>query len=595
MFRYLAIAWDAARADCNATAEHLGQRWLTYSDWTPSLLRPGLQVFTVGARAGINEATTLPGGQGLVLGKVFRKADLSPTSTTSAPITSKEGATVLATHGQSLVESFWGRYVTFMQTESGSVIVLRDPTGTLPCFLMRHEGVTLVFSWLEDALQLLGQTAPTRVNWDALLTQIHQGSLTGRETCLEGVSHVLPGERLDLLDDASTLLWNPVAIARDHVSAEVDDAVRSLKIHVQSCTRAWTSCYGTALLRLSGGVDSSILLSCLAPKDIATDVIGINYHSIGSDTDERTYARLAAARVGRDLIERERDGGFKIDRVQRIARMPEPVRYTGWMNAASDAALAKAYGAPAMLTGAGGDSLFYEYPRWWPAADYLHVRGLGLGFGSAAMDAAHLGKTSFWRTAQLALQERYRRSSRVRAPTSHMALLVPARPSCNPHRFDHPALQGADALPIGKHTQTLALMQPLGYYDPFEQSNAPEIVNPLFSQPLVELSLRWPTFLLAHGGRGRALARRAFADELPKQIVNRRSKGGMEEHLRAVLLTNIELVRGCLLEGQLAARGIIDRVVVETLLSGRPTALAAHNSQIHALVATELWLARWAL
>ncbi|MFN3631183.1 MAG: asparagine synthase-related protein, partial [Casimicrobiaceae bacterium] len=132
-----------------------------------------------------------------------------------------------------------------------------------------------------------------------------------------------------------------------------------------------------------------------------------------------------------------------------------------------------------------------------------------------------------------------------------------------------------------------------GYYDPFEQATAPELVHPLFSQPLVELCLRLPTYLLAHGGRGRALARNAFATDLPPQVANRRSKGGMEEHITAVLHANIDFVRGLLLEGELSRRGMLDRPKVEQLLSGRPTTLVCSPSQIHGLIAVEAWLSRW--
>jgi asparagine synthase (glutamine-hydrolysing) len=77
---------------------------------------------------------------------------------------------------------------------------------------------------------------------------------------------------------------------------------------------------------------------------------------------------------------------------------------------------------------------------------------------------------------------------------------------------------------------------------------------------------------------------------LPAQIIHRRSKGGLEEHVKAVLASNIETIRPMLLDGELARRGLLDRPRLEAQLSGRPTALAAPLSHIHALVATEAWL-----
>jgi asparagine synthase (glutamine-hydrolysing) len=81
---------------------------------------------------------------------------------------------------------------------------------------------------------------------------------------------------------------------------------------------------------------------------------------------------------------------------------------------------------------------------------------------------------------------------------------------------------------------------------------------------------------------------------LPAQIVNRRSKGGMEEHVKQVLLDNLDFVRGMLLDGQLAARGLLDRKRVAAFLSGSAPAQGAPIGLFHSLVAVEAWLSRWA-
>ncbi|MEO6279849.1 asparagine synthase-related protein [Roseateles sp.] len=582
-------------------ANDLAMRCQSLEAWDAALARPGLQVFTTGSASGVNSVHPLLGGMGVVLGKLFRRSDLDATPVRHFHLGGAEATRIVDSGGRALVADFWGRYVAFIQTASGSTAVLRDRSGTLPCFRIVREGVSIVFSWLEDALRLLAPAALPAVNWDALLAQLAHGLLGGRETALEGVTEVLAGEWRDLHTDKSTLLWSAVDIAlcgtghAGEADLGADEATRQLGRAVRSCTRAWAACYDTVLLRLSGGVDSSIVLSCLAPGAVAADVMALNYYSPGSDSDERHYARLSAARVGRDLLEREREGGFKVDRVLSIARMPAPVPYVGWMNASTDASVAAAYGAPALFTGAGGDPLFYEFPRWWPAADYLARNGMNTGFAAAAMDAARLGRLSVWRTALLAFKETLRPDLSARSQGGFEGLLAPEvrQGKTSAQRFAHPGLASATDLPIGKYMQTVSLMHPLGYYDPFEQAAAPELVNPLLSQPLVELCLRLPTYLLTQGGRGRALARRAFAADLPSQVINRRSKGGMEEHIKAVLAANIETIKGMLLEGQLSARGLLDRGKVEELLSGRPTKLIGAVSEIHGLVAVEAWLARW--
>ncbi|WP_077037633.1 asparagine synthase C-terminal domain-containing protein [Pelomonas sp. KK5] len=595
MFRFIAIAWNPSWDRACATAARLGDFGQDRIDWEPVLLRPGLQVYTRGAKPGANEAIHLQGGLGVVLGKLFRRCDSETAPARHLALTAAENRSILESEGRALVNGFWGRYVAIFQTASGSTRVLRDPSGALPCFRIHHEGVSIVFSWLEDALASLGTARPWAVQWDAFRAFLLGGKLAGRQTALEGVLQILPGESIDLHDQGSTLLWNALDFARAPNHCSADEAVQRIRQHVLTCTMAWASCYDSLLVRLSGGVDSSILFSCLAPGKTPADVIGVNYYSEGSDSDERVYARLTAATVGRDLVERQRDPAFDLGQVLRSARTCEPVRYTGWLNGAADLRIATAYGAPAIFTGAGGDSVFFEFADWWPAADYLAIRGLDAGFPVAAMDAARLGKVSVWRAMGQAFKERV-------APSRLETHLLGASPLLAEEvrlavedwrRLIHPAQRDATDVPIGKRMQTMSATHPVTYYSPFEQEAAPELVNPLLSQPLLELCLSLPTYLLTQGGYGRALARRAFAQDLPPQIVNRRSKGGLAEHVSEVLMRNIQEVRAMLLDGQLARRGLLNRANVEEVLSGRPSAIAGHASQIHGLVAAQAWVDRW--
>jgi asparagine synthase (glutamine-hydrolysing) len=593
VFRYIALAWDDALPIVGSSARQFGMELAARSDWQATVSRPGLQVYITGTKPGINTALPLAAGRGVVLGKLFRRRG-TPTRTDLA-LTEDEEAKILQSAGRTLVNDYWGRYIAFLPSSNDSTVLLRDPSGTLPCFLLRHEGLTIVFSWLEDALDLLAHLRPPRVDWQALQAHIRLGELSGEDTALEGVSQILAGQCVDLRTGMAAMLWHPVEIARSPAEYSASHAAELLRATVRACTQTWAACYDTLLLRLSGGVDSSILASCLAAGNTDTDVICVNYHSPGSDSDERSYARLAATKAGRDLIERERNPQFDMESLLGVARMPAPVNHIGWMNARTDATLAAAHSAPAMFTGAGGDQLFFELGMWWPIADYLRCRGLDSGLMSAALDAARLGRVSLWRALALALVDRLHPSSFQREHANRSIMLGRAllEAPLRRERYIHPALLHPTGLPIGKHMQTLMLIHPLGYYDPFEQQAAAELVTPLLSQPLVELGLTLPTYQLTEGGRGRALARRAFASDLPAQITTRRSKGGMEEHSLAVLQNNLAFARGMLLEGELARQGFIDRAKVEEVLSGRPTSLLGHPSQIHSLIGVEAWLTRW--
>lgn len=600
MFRYIALAWDAAIPARSAAASRLGIELRSRAHWNPVFRGPGLQVYVRDARPGINAHYVLGADRGVILGKLFRRCELHQPFTSDVTLADDDTDRILRSSGRTLVDDFWGRYVAFMQEPSGATRVLRDPTGTLPCFVIRHAGVSIVFSWLEDVLEDLHRVPRPRVNWDGVAGHVLFGELAGHETAIEDITQILPGEVVELgtsteNDAHREQLWSAAGFARMASDADLQTSTSRLRDTVRGCAQSWASCYERILLRLSGGVDSSILLSCLAQASTPSIVTCLNLHSPGSDSDERRYARLAAERAGCELIERERDAAFRLEAILKVARTPTPGNYVGRMSAHIDARLAAELGAMALFTGSGGDQLFFEIPRWWPAADYLRCRGLDRGFVSAAMDAARLGKVSVWSTIVSAFAERLCPTLPWLQGPHDRPLIGPtaAGMAASAQRFIHPDLLQATDLPLAKATQTFYLLHPTPYYDPFHAENAPETVNPLLSQPLVELCLQLPAWVLTHGGHGRALARRAFAGDLPREIATRRSKGGMEEHIKAVLARNIDFARSMLLDGELVRRGLLDRVRVVEALSGRPTTLPIPSGQLHVYLGIEAWLNRW--
>jgi asparagine synthase (glutamine-hydrolysing) len=595
MFRYVAMTWDAAdRSACSAAAD-MTNVFAQCQGWNSVLARPGLQVFVAGARVDIDQTYALAEGRGLILGHLFGhdawliKADHFSTR-------SGESAEIVRTEGRHLVDRYWGRYIAFIEGRNAGLRVLRDPTGALPCFLIRHRDVDITFSWLEDLLERLPSLPTPPVDRASLAAHIALGELTGRRTTLEGVSQVMPGEIVALSGGALAAqpLWSPSARARAEPIDDVESACRTLRWTVQRCVQSWAQVYPAIVLRLSGGLDSSILASCLAAGQTQTPVTCLNYHSAGADSDERYYARLAAQRASRELVELERSDDFRLEQVLDLALTPRIFSYAGRFNSRTDAEVARMTGSPALFTGAGGDQLFFEFQRWWPGADYLRRQGIDRGLSGALLNAARLGRVSLWHVVRQAVAEVLRRdlpAPLFDRPWSLATESVWATRE-DPRRFEHPSAADAVSLPIGKLMQVRQLLHVAGYYDPWQRAAAPELVHPLLSQPLMELCLRIPTYVLTQGGRARGLARQAFLGDLPPEIVRRRSKGGLQEILHAILARNLGFVRELLLDGELARNGLIDRRRTELALSSHPGAGSVRPGEIHMFVAVEAWLRR---
>lgn len=603
MFRYIALNWDPADPSAIAQAGALGRRLTVDRAWQAALEQPGIQVWVRGTAAGINEAYRICGGQGVVLGKLFRNDDLTLGDPGVPVLRQQDAETIVHSAGRSLVRDFWGRYVAFLPEADGRYSVLRDPSGTLPCYRAEHRGITFVFSWLEDLTALIGHSVASEVDDAALCVQLAGGETSGRATALRGVTQVLAGEQVPLhgAPSAGAFLWDMIDVARSPAIEDLHEAAEQLRQTVRTCVQDWARCYDSILLRLSGGVDSSIVASCLGAGAVPTRVTCVNYHSPGIDSDERHYARQVAERSRLQLIERARSTGFPLPSILDAALTPSPRHHVSRMGSARmDAELATAVSAPAMFTGTGGDQLFFELHQPWPAADYLRNHGLDRGLWKASADAARLGRTTVWSAVKLAFDDWLRPQVNGFARLPGPQLLTDAAAeladqvaqAARQDELAHPAVSASLSLPLGKRRQVQQLVHPVPYHDPFGREEAPELVAPLMSQPVMELCLLLPTYVLTAGGRARGLARRAFASHLPADVVARRAKGGMGDHLSAALFAHRGWVAEMLLDGELVRRGLVDRARTEGLLRGHASALVQHAGQVHACLAMEAWLQR---
>lgn len=596
MFRYLGFSWNPAAEAQTAAAMLLERSILAGVDWQQAMAATGLRVFTVGGRPGVNGVYALPSARGVVLGRLFRRGrnDLGESD---VKLTDKEAERITQTDGQALVDDYWGRYVALLRPAMGRPLLLRDPSGALPCYRCEIDGLHVFFSWLEDLLAFTPAVTAPRVNWEAVAARLALRELNGCDTALECVQQVLPGLLVSLGEGAPPprAVWRASSFARqvnDDASGNVAIQLRQV---VMDCTRDWSSCHESILLRLSGGLDSAIVLGSLVAERSATRVTCLNYHSVGADSDERAFARMAAVKAGVELIERERDPVVRLEELLTASRLPTPENYLGRLGTGRlDALAANARGARAMFTGIGGDVLFLQLRQAWPAADYLSVRGFDHGFLPVCLDAARLGRVSLIESFRQALANQRHDTSpldgwgRFTKLIRHEALEGVRRPE----RYVHPEMFEAGDLPIGKYNQLEDLIIPSAYYDPYLCEAAPELVNPLLSQPVVERCLAIPTWQLTEGGRARGLVRKAFAGDIPIEIAKRQSKGGMNEHAAAILRRNLAFAQALLLDGQLVRRGILDGAQVEAALNGRLSAVHGYANEIHECIAVEAWLQR---
>jgi asparagine synthase (glutamine-hydrolysing) len=603
MYRFAVLVWNPEHAQASAVAADLQERFLTASrhSWRRAIECEGLAVLHAGVRFPSSLTMVLSDDAGAVMGRVFRR-DADPSAPLSGiELDAAQSGKIVATRGAHLLERYFGRYVAVIRDPAdGSVRILRDPSGAMPCFLSSYRGVTIAFSDVEDCLAL--RVMRFTVNWAFVAAFVPYSSLQVRDTGLNEVTELQPGEmiRIDRGVLERCFRWNPFEVARGDRIEDVDTAIHLVHRTVRHCVQAWASVHPVILHNLSGGLDSSIVLSCLRDAPTRPLLACINYFATGRHEDERKYARLAAGSAEVELIEQQHESEqVNLRKLFEVRRAPRPWFYMYDLESGPlESRLAAERGITGIFSGAGGDALFFQNRADLAVVDHLFEHPLSGRLPGVALDAARVSRSSMWPLLRAAFAQRVTRRgwsplSEVGRSRSLIRPEVVASARAN-RELLHPWLEkSAGALP-GVLWQVMSMSVPPSFYDSFDHETMPERVVPLMSQPLIELCLRIPTYVSITGGYDRSVARRAFASEVPMEIIRRRAKGGVTRHNTNMLDANLEFIREVLLEGLLVREGLLDRGRLEHYLS-RETSPAdfEYHEILHQHLCAEVWLQRW--
>jgi asparagine synthase (glutamine-hydrolysing) len=594
MMRFIAVLWNQARADESARAGRFAAQLRASCSLQPEIETPGLLLFCIGLGTDSNRFYRLPDKAGAVIGVLFeriRNGDVAPERLVGIP--PSVGLKIQETAGADLIHNYWGRYVAFIRDHTASrTWVLQDPSAALPLFHTATEGVHVYFSDLKD-IRALG-LASFSMNLDYLRAYVLHSICPCEATGLAPIDELQGGQchEYDGSRVTSKQYWLPRKFAIDPIE-DPEGACALLRTTVFACVQAWASCFDTVLHQLSGGLDSSIALSALVAAKRAPAVTCVNYYSEGGRGDERSYARAAADAAHVALLMRELSTPTDLTAMTCVPAAPRPAPSISRLHEEEIITTARSHGAKAITSGNAGDAVFGEIRDVRVGADYRSAHGINRNLCRVIGDTARLTETTVWQIirATFAIQTDNEERRRSAASLQYQKLLsadVRAAANQPSDRYTHPWLRAIDDLPPVKRRHISMLAQPMTVRTSPRLDDAPEWCYPLASQPIIELSLALPTYLLTLGGQTRALARRAFVNDVPPSILTRRDKGHPGEYLTALIQSQRALLREYLLDGKMVNLDLLDARAVEQALSGQPTRTEPTEILWH--LSTEIWL-----
>lgn len=563
--------------------------------WDIVLSSDTLTIYSMPTADPAMHAHVLPNGGGVIFGCLFRTDHPGRV----ADVCELDSTRIVRSLGRELLENYWGSYVAILRSLDDRVLVIRDCSGRIPCYYVKFADHHIFFSDIRDMRFLRLRFT---INRRYLASYILRSALHTRETALTEVSEVLAGDGVLLSTTSVThkSFWNPRRIAAGVVGDDYEMARSALVSTTEQVIGAWASRYRRILLNLSGGIDSSVVLGCLKHIGAAGRVVCVHRYIANTDDDERAYARSAAAMAGVGLVERPRacDPVTFVNGLQAFPAAPKP-DYTKALRLLSLdelRELAHQLQCDSVWTGQGGDHVFLQARDPWPAADYLLTHRLPYRLHTIMYDTAVLSRCSLW--SILAQAVRYLWRSQTAPPdlfeAGGSAFLTPtALQELSPTDSAEPWLADSPPLPPGKQAQIGYFIDLLNRHEQLPAFAWPYECHPLISQPLVELSLRIPTYLLLKGGRQRAMAREAFADRVPSCILDREDKGSIRTQTRILLRGVGDLLRGELLQGALVSLRIVDPASLERIFVGGETYKAAHTPALLACLTAEMWARQW--
>jgi len=487
---------------------------------------------------------------------------------------------------------------------AGTLLLARDRFGEKPLYYCdRADG--FVFASELGAL-VADERTPTTMSLPALDAYLALQYVPAPDTIYEGVKKVPPGHTLTVRPGSRPVLRRYYQISFDPTLATIseDEAARRVRETVEESVRSRLMSDVPLGAFLSGGIDSSIVVACMArATGKAVQTFSVGFTEGGRADDELPFARLVAERYGTEHHE-------LVVEPDMVGLLPSIVRHHGEPFADTSAVPTRYLcemtrrHVKVALSGDAGDEAFGGYRRyvWAHVAERLGRLPAPLARSVARAMEAVPGRKARWLReygARLGADEaaRYLRFVCHFSAGEKASLYTPELAA----RFANDAVAASFAAILGasRATDTVSRLQNLDVetylpddilakVDVASMTHALEARAPLVDHHVVELGAALPGRLKLRAGKGKYILKKAFADLVPAEIVNRKKKGFALPTGPWLAGRLHGFARDVLLSDAARARGLFRAEAVADLLD-RHRAGEDHGERLWNLIVLETW------
>jgi asparagine synthase (glutamine-hydrolysing) len=510
--------------------------------------------------------------------------------------------------GIQCLEKLRGMFAFAIWDESAKTLFLaRDRVGIKPLYYSLLDNSIVFASEIKAILadaEVKRRLAPEII--DRFLTFLY---VPGEETLLKGICKLAPGHYLVLKDGKAEIrqYWD-LRFVKPSERLSLKDAENELSNLLAEAVELHMIADVPVGVLLSGGVDSTAVLSCAAErtdKEINTFTVGF---SDSGFADERPYARLAAETFGSRHHEMTITADdFATFLPQYVWHMEEPVCEPPAVALYYVSKLARNH-VKVLLSGEGGDEAFAGYDNYrniiwlerlkqvWPGAN--GAASWGLSRLNSWVRSAKMAKYTPLMNAKFPNYYYSRTSSPYQYSGNGIGKLYSAdfvksidkEYTIEPVRrlFSTVKDQGILDQMLYIDTKTWLPDDLLIKADKMTMANSLELRVPLLDHRLLEFAASLPPHYKLNGFTLKYIWKKALSKRIPNSILKRK-KAGFPVPYEFWLRNNLrEQVRAILTDRKTIERGYFQKAAVERLIKANSDS-GSHSKEIFSLVALEMW------